>query len=209
MASIFVRTIFIYLFLSISLKIMGKRQLGELDIAELVSTLVISEVAAIPVADPDIPIMNAIVPVLLIVCLEIILSSAKNKHEKFKKYVEGDPIFLIYKGEVQQRALAKNRISINELLSEMRMQGIGEIKDAYYAILEQNGKISVFKKEDGFAHTLIVDAVEHEAAMQRLGYDGEKINETLRELKVDKSEVFLMTLDDEDNIYIVRKEKEL
>ena len=96
MASIFIRTLIIYLFLSISLKIMGKRQIGELEVGELVSTLVISEVAALPIADPDIPLMNAIIPVLFIVCLEIIISSLKNKSEKLKKYIEGEPIFLIY-----------------------------------------------------------------------------------------------------------------
>lgn len=208
MASIFVRTIIIYLFLSISLKIMGKRQLGELEIGELVSTLVISEVAALPVADPDIPLMNAIIPVLVIVCLEIIISSVKNKYEKFKKYVEGEPIFLIYKGALEQDALSNNRISINELLSEIRTQGIGGISEAHYAILEPNGKISVFKKDDNFAHTLIIDGIEHKSAMQRLGYDGAKITERLKELKVKKSEVFLMSADDQGNIYIVRKEKE-
>ena len=147
MASIFVRTVIRYVCLSLSLKFMGKRQMGELEISELVSTLVISEVAALPVADPDIPLLNAIIPVILIVCLEIIISYAKNKSAKLKKCVEGQPIFVIYRGKLRQSALNDNRISLNELLCELRMQGVGDIKNVYYAILEPNGKLSVLKRE--------------------------------------------------------------
>ena len=78
MAAIFIRTVLIYFFLAVSLKIMGKRQIGELEVNELVSTLVVSEVAALPVADPDIPLLNALVPIILIVCLEIIISAMKS-----------------------------------------------------------------------------------------------------------------------------------
>ena len=124
MASIFIRTILIYVFLAISLKIMGKRQIGELEVNELVSTLVVSEVAALPVADPDIPLLNALLPVALIVCLEIIISAVKNKSEKLKRRIEGEPIFLVYRGKLQQKALCDNRMSVNELLCEMRMQEI-------------------------------------------------------------------------------------
>ena len=159
MASIFVRTVIIYVFLSVSLKFMGKRQMGELEISELVSTLVISEVAALPIADPDIPLLNAVVPVILIVCLEIIISYAKNKSEKLKKYVEGEPIFVIYRGKLRQSALSDNRISLNELLCELRMQGVGDINNVYYAILEANGKLSVFEKNNkgSFSHNVIID----------------------------------------------------
>ena len=166
MASIFIRTLIIYLFLSISLKIMGRRQIGELEVGELVSTLVISEVAALPIADPDIPLMNAIIPVLFIVCLEIIISSAKNKSEKLKKYIEGEPIFLIYKGKLQQKQLKENRISVNELLCELRMQGCADINDVCYAVLEQNGKLSVFENDESFTHTLIIDKTVNEKVIK-------------------------------------------
>ena len=83
MTSILIRTIVIYLLLSVSLRIMGKRQIGEMDISELVSTLLISEIASIPINEPDIPFLNAVIPILFIVSLEIILSTIKNKSEKF------------------------------------------------------------------------------------------------------------------------------
>ena len=88
MTSILIRTLIIYLLLSFSLRIMGKRQLGELDVSELVSTLLISEIAAIPIDEPDIPLLNAVIPILFILSAEVILSTIKNKNEKFKNLIE-------------------------------------------------------------------------------------------------------------------------
>lgn len=207
MVSIFIRTILIYTILSVSLKIMGKRQIGELDVGELVSTLVVSEVAALPIADPDIPLMNAVIPVALIVCLEIIISTVKNKSEKLKRYVEGAPCFLIYRGKLKQEELTKNRISINELLCEIRMQGIGNIKDVYYAILEQNGKLSVFDKKEAVSHTLIVDAQVNTDRLKALGYGNEWLKKKLTGHNATVDEIFLMTVDDNENTYIIKKEE--
>ncbi len=208
MASIFIRTVFIYLFLSISIKIMGKRQIGELEISELVSTLVLSEVAALPIADPDIPLMNAVIPVISIVCLEIIISSLKNRVERLKKYVEGEPTYLIYKGNLNQEALLENRISINELLSEMRTQGSYDIRGVDYAILEQNGKLSVFenKEKKSFAHPLIIDRHIDENSLRLLGYGEEWLNLVLKENNISSEEIFLMTIDEGGYINIIRKE---
>ena len=143
MASILVRTVIVYILLSFSLRVMGKRQLGELDVMELVSTLLISELASIPIDDPDIPLLNAIIPILLILSAEVIISTLKNKSEKLKEAIEGKPVYIIYKGKLLQDALRENRISVNELLSEIRTQGIADISEINYAILEQNGKITV------------------------------------------------------------------
>ncbi len=208
MASIFIRTVFIYFFLSISIKIMGKRQIGELEISELVSTLVLSEVAALPIADPDIPLMNAVIPVVSIVCLEIIISSLKNRVEGLKKYVEGEPTFLIYKGRLIQRALLRNRISINELLSEMRAQGSYDIKSVEYAVLEQNGKLSVFDsgEKKSFAHTLIIDGCVDKNSLSLLGYDEGWLKREIAGCNISEEEIFLMTIDDGKEINIIRKE---
>ena len=209
MASIFARTVLIYIFLSISLKLMGKRQIGELEIGELVTTLVLSEAAALPIADPDMPLMNAIVPIILIVCLEIIISTVKNKSEKLKKYIEGQPIFLIYKGKLRQDALEDNRISINELLSEVRQLGIGDINDVYYALLEQNGKLSVFQKDSDnkLSHTVIVDAEIDANVLKKLGYNLAWLQERLDGHRVKKKDVFLMTVDDNGETFIIKKDK--
>ena len=208
MASIFIRTVFIYLFLSIAIKIMGKRQIGELEISELVSTLVLSEVAALPIADPDIPLMNAVIPVISIVCLEIIISALKNRHEGLKKYVEGKPTYLIYRGELNQTALLENRISINELLCEMRTQGCCDISGVEYAILEQSGKLSVFYDEENrsFAHPLIIDKHIDGESLRQLGYTEARLKDLLEKNNVTAEEIFLMTVDDAGCINIIRKD---
>lgn len=207
LASIFVRTLIIYLFLSISIRIMGKRQIGELEVEELVSTLVLSEVAALPIADPDIPLTNAIIPVLFIVCLEIIISYTKNKSSVLKKYIEGEPIYLIKQGKLLQSELKRNRISVNELLCELRIQGIADISEVDYAVLEKNGSISVFKKnETPLSYALIIDGEVNEKSLAQLGRDEKWLNKKLLETGICASEVFLLTANDGDILYIIRKE---
>ena len=208
MASVLIRTLIIYVFLSFSIKIMGKRQIGELEIGELISTLLISEVAALPITDPDIPISSAIFPILFIISLEILVSFIKNKSDKMKRIIDGEPAFVIYRGKLRQSVLRENRISMNEILSELRVLGVGDISEVDYAILEQNGKLSVLKKKnDRMAHTLIIDGEVNERALSALGYDKRWLTKMLKENKCDERDVFLMTVDDEGAINIIKEEK--
>lgn len=208
MASILIRTVIVYVLLSFSLRIMGKRQLGELDVMELVSTLLISELASIPIDDPDIPLMNAIIPILLILSAEVILSTIKNKSEKLKESLEGKPVYIIYKGRLLQDALKENRISVNELLSEMRSQGVGDISEINYAILEQSGSLSLLKKSgDELAHTIIIDGNIINKGLKALGYDERWLKKQLLPRKVDIDEVFLMTVTDSGALNIILKEE--
>lgn len=208
MASVLIRTLIIYVFLSFSIKVMGKRQIGELEIGELISTLLISEVAALPIADPDIPLSSAIFPIIFIISLEILVSFIKNKSEKMKRIIDGEPAFVIYRGKLRQRVLRENRISMNEILSELRVLGVGDILEVDYAILEQNGKLSVLKKEkDRLAHTLIIDGEVNERALSALGYDKEWLSKNLNKKNCKEGDVFLMTVDDNGNINIIKEEK--
>jgi uncharacterized membrane protein YcaP (DUF421 family) len=141
------------------LKIMGKRQIGELEVNELVSTLLISEIGALPISDTDIPLLPSVIPIFFIASAEVIISIIKNKSAIIKRAVEGEPTYIIYKGRLLQHTLAENRISINEFLTEMRTQGIASISDIRYAILEQNGKLSFLLESDSpnISKTLIID----------------------------------------------------
>ncbi len=208
MASIFIRTIIIYILLSFSMKIMGKRQIGELDVSDLISTLLISELAAIPIDDPDIPLFNAIIPILFIVTLEIIIPALKNKSNRLKKYVEGSPAFIIFKGRLLQETLRENRISINELLGEIRIQGIGDIRDIDYCILEQNGKISILKKTNAKGNTanpLIIDGELNKNEIRLLKMSENDVLGLLDGAAA--SDVFLMTLDENKELNIILKEE--
>ena len=208
MSSIFIRTIIIYLLLSILLKVMGKRQIGELVVNDLVSTLLISEIASIPISDSDIPILSAIIPIIFIAMLEILISALKNKWHGLKHIVEGEPIYIIYKGKLMQNALAENRISINEVLTEMRTQGIGSISDVYYGILEQNGKLSLLKVDDkdNVAHTVIIDGAYDKERLKHLGYDEIWLEKQLKCCGVSQKEVFLMSVTDMGVVNIIKKE---
>lgn len=208
MASILIRTVIIYALLTFTLRIMGKRQIGELDVGDLVSTLLISEIAAIPIDDPDIPLFNAFVPILFIFSLEVILSTIKNKSEKIKRCLDGEAVFIIYKGRLLQRALKSNRISINELLSSLRAQGVGDIKDVEYALVEQNGSISVLERGGAqMAHAVIIDGEIIHSTLKYLGLGVGWISERLCEIGLMQDEVFLMTVDDSGEINVIRKEK--
>ena len=209
MASIFLRTFIIYIIIAFALRLMGKRQIGELEVSELVSTLLISEIAALPIADPDIPLLNAIIPVLFIFSLEVIISSLKNKSEKLKKLVEGEPIFLIYKGKIKEKALRDNRISINELLCEGRLQGIGDISEIFYATLEQNGQISFLKrgKQENIAIPLIIDGEIKEDSLLLSGVTKKRLLREISERSLTLEKIFLLTFDDKENINIYIKEE--
>ncbi len=205
MGTILVRCIVIYVLLTFSMRITGKRQIGELDVGDLVSTLLISELAAIPIDDPDIPMLNAVIPILIIVSLEIIISALKNKWRPLKRAVEGRPVYIIYKGRLLESELIENRISINELLAEMRGQGIFDISQVEYGIIEQNGQLSLFKKSDNaFAHTLIADGEIMTETAERL-----KAEDIIKkELKKNKLEdIMLMTVDENEKVNTIRRRK--
>ena len=206
--SIFIRTIIIYIILNVMLKIMGKRQIGELEVNELVTTLLISEIGALPISDTNIPLLPSVIPIIFITSAEIIISIAKNKSSLLKRAVEGEPVYIIYKGRLKQSALADNRISINEFLTEMRIQGIADISDVRYAILEQNGKISFIKESDSpnLATTVVIDTKSDIKNITAAGYNIEWLNKKLKENNVSLSEIFLMTVDENGEINIIKKE---
>ena len=206
MAIIALRCIIIYVLLTFAMRITGKRQIGELDVGDLVSTLLISELAAIPIDDPDVPLLNAVIPILIIVSLEIIISALKNRWRPLKKAVEGRPVYIIYKGRLLEEALVNNRISINELLAEMRGAGIFDISEVEYGIIEQNGKLSLFKKTDtAFAHTLIADGEIMTETVKRLHAEG-VIKKALKD--TDAEDIMLLTLDDSGDVNTIRRKKD-
>ena len=205
MTSIFIRTIIIYVILNIMLKIMGKRQIGELEVSELVSTLLISEIGALPISDTDIPLLPSVIPILFIASTEVIISVIKNKSPIIKRAVEGEPTYIIYKGRLRQHTLAENRISINELLTEMRTQGIGNLEDIRYAILEQNGKLSFLLESDSpnISKTLVIDTKPDLENLRESGLNMEWLNKKLAEHKVKLSDVFLMTVNKNESTYLL------
>ncbi len=212
MAALFFRTIIIYFLLTAALRIMGKRQVGELQISELVTTLLLSEIAALPIDDPDIPLLHAVVPILLIFSLEIMITHLKSRWNPLKRIFEGKPTFLIERGVLRQDELLRNRITLSEFISECRVQGIGDIFDIYYAILEQDGKLSIMKRarageeETGIAHLVIMDGEVSKEEAKRLGLTDEDIRTMCLAEGASPEELFLLQIDDAGAVKSIKKE---
>lgn len=213
MISLFFRTFLLFAFLTLMLRLMGKRQVGEMEVSELVTTLLLSEIAALPMEDTDFPVLYAIVPILVIFSFEVIITFLKTKWNPLKKLFESKPVFLIKRGVLDQKELGKNRISLGELLSELRIQGIATYGDAYYAILEQNGKLSVVKRakpdetEKGISHTLVSDGKLSKEAMKDLGLTEENVLALCRAEGVTPEEIFLLLRDDAGTVTCIKKEE--
>ena len=188
---------------------MGKRQIGELEVNELATTLLISELGALPISDTDISLLPSIIPIMFIVSAEVLISAIKNKSVLLKKAVEGEPSYIIYKGRLVQRALAENRISVNELLTEMRIQGIADIQDVRYATLEQNGKLSFLKESDSpnISKAIVIDTVPDKTVLKQEGLSENWLNKKLKDENTKLSEIFLMTVNENGDIHIIKKEK--
>ena len=124
-----------------------------------------------------------------------------------KSVIEGKPQYIIYKGRVLQNVLNENRISINEILSEMRAQGVGDISEVYYATIEQNGALSILKKgESNMAHTVIIDGDVMKSNLQAMGLNENWLNTNLTNSNIQRGDVFLMTIDDDGRVNLILKD---
>ncbi|AXH99284.1 DUF421 domain-containing protein [Sporosarcina sp. PTS2304] len=143
------RTVFLYVFLLVILRIMGKREVGELGVIDIVVFIIMAEVAAMIVESPDKPIVNGILPILLLLVIQYISSMISLKSKKFRDLVDGDPTLIIKHGEIQEQEMRKQRYNLDDLFQQLREKQIASIHDVTFAYLESSGNLSVFTKEDG------------------------------------------------------------
>jgi len=142
LAILLIRTIIVYFFILLTLRLMGKRQLGELELSELVVALLISDIAATPIQEPNMPILNGLLPVVVLLCCEVALSICLMKNLRLRSFVCGKPSILVENGRIIQKEMRKNRFTIDELAEELRMQGVTDISKIQYAVLETNGQLN-------------------------------------------------------------------
>ena len=204
------------------MRLMGKRQVGEMQAAELIITLLLSELAVSTITSKDLPIIHSIIPIFLLLSLEVITSFALTKSNRLKKLLNGAPTVLIKDGEINIKALVDNRIEIDELMAELRQKNAPDITSVKYAILEDNGKLSVFLKtenspptgqdlhihpaDSGIAHEIIIDGEIVEENLTLMGKDEEWLQARLSDNHAKLEDVFLFTLNDADEIRLIRKE---
>lgn len=226
MVTVLLRTTLIYILLTISIRLTGKRQIGDLKISELVITFMISELATIPIQDLSIPLSYTVLPIVLLLCYEVVISFSILKVKLFKKLFEGNPNILIYKGKLNQKELKKARIGINELLSDLRTKNVNDISQVDYAIFELDGQLSVFLKKEyqpvtlddlnnpgsshkneGICHAVIVDGEINDSNLKLCQKNRNWLDKYLSNKRCKIDDVFLLTVNDENDINIIMKEK--
>lgn len=148
MTVIFIRTLLLYLLMTAAVRLMGKRQVGELQPLELVVTIIISNIASLPLEHPSIPLFISVVPVLTLVALEVVMSAVTLKCRRLRRMVSGSPIAVIYDGQILQDRLEELRFSVDDLMEELRSQSIFDLADVQVAIAETNGKLSICKRPE-------------------------------------------------------------
>lgn len=207
MFPVLIRTFLIYITLVASIRLTGKRQVGEMQLSELITAFLISEVAASPLADPDIPLVYGIVPILLLISLEIVISFITTKSVALKRMLAPPPTVLIQNGKLDLKALGKQRISAEELVSSLRLKDIGDISDLNFCFLEHNGQISAFKYEDALTLPLIIDGNINANSLSLIGKDEAWLKAKLISDRRRVNDIFLMTSDGNSAFYVEKEKK--
>lgn len=211
MLNVFLRTLAVYVMLVIAMRVGGKRQVGELQLSELVSVLLLSEIAALPVGQDDIPLTFALIPIASIICIELICAFVVTKSKKLRTAFGGNPSVLIAKGKVNLSEFKKIPMGIEEFISETRLCGISDISEIDYAILEENGRLAVFKKAQsgqvnkGIAHVLVSDGEVDARGLKITGMSRAALEARLEKHGVKPQNVFLYTVNDAGEEYLIRK----
>lgn len=165
----FARSILLYIIVLIVMRLMGKREIGQLQPFELAISIMIADLATIPMSDTGIPISNGIIPILGLLTMHILISLINLKSLKAREIICGKPSILIFKGKIQEEALTKERFTVNELQERLRSQGIFNISDVEFAILETSGQVSVVEKAN--KRTTIPDDFDIKPDYEGIPYD--------------------------------------
>ena len=222
MTVILVRSAIIYVLIVFSVRIMGKRQIGELQPSELVITILLSEIASIPMQDNNIPILHSVVALFALVAYEILTSAAGLKSYKLRSFMQGHPVIVIRDGEIDMKALKKLRMTVNDLISALRQKDVFEISQVSYAIFETNGKISVLLKpqhktstaadlniypnDEGMPFAVVCDGKLIEDTVAESEIEPSKIQKIIISSKIPLDEILIMTVNPKGTSYIVRKD---
>ena len=223
MVSVLFRTVIIYVSLIVVMRIMGKRQVGELEITDLITTFLISEIASLPITETSMPISHAIVPIVTLLALEVTLSALLSRFPRFKDLLSSHPTTLIKDGEISQSAMREARLSFDELMGELRAQGADDLSQIKYAILEQNGRMTVIQKarfrqptaedlhlkpkETGLFHVVIEQGVPNKHGLSRLGLTRRSLEKTLARKGLLIKDVYIMMINDAGEVKIIQKEQ--
>ncbi len=221
MIAIIIRTLILYTILTFGIRLMGKRQIGDMQPNELVVTLLISEIAAIPLQDTTQPLLNGICSIFILVILEIIMSVLSLKNMTFRRLISGQSVIIIKDGVIDQSAMKKVRMTILDLVELLRGQNVFDIEDVAFAMLEVNGDLNVLLKAKKQPATVEDVGVKKDKVTLPLPVvsDGRIIEQTLENFKISRKEfleilkkqhldlndIFLMTIDGKNKVSLIKK----
>ncbi len=219
----FFRTIILLVTVVAAVRIMGKRQIGQLQPAELVVTILLSEIAATPMQDNDIPMMNTIIAILVLVSLEIIVSALNMKSLRIRSLLQGNSLILIRNGVIDQKQMKRLRYTLDDLLEALRQKDVFDISDVSYAIAETDGSLSVLLKSDkrtvtnadmniksvdeGITCVVVMDGNIIRSDFKDCGMNDELLGKLIKKSGAEIKDIYLMTVNKEGKTNVILKEE--
>ena len=216
MSVVFIRAIILYMLLIFSVRLMGKRQIGELQPSELAVTILISNIATLPVEDTGIPLLTGIIPIITLASIDVIMSWLAIKSRAVRRVMSGTPAIIIRDGKLDQKQMRAIRFTVDDLMESLRGQGVFDISEVQFAMVETTGNLSIYQKYP-YRNTTNSDMElkgksinPPEVVIADGDPDGDAMNRLARTLKKEKTaigDVFLMTVDSDRNYSLIRKEQ--
>ena len=222
MLTTFIRTVILYLLVLVIMRLMGKREIGQLQPFELAIAIMIADLASVPMANVGIPITSGIVPILALLVMHLIISNLNLKSIALRKFMCGKPTILIYRGKIDEKALKKEKFTINELQERLRGNNVFSIGDVEYAILETSGQITVIQKPDkrttipadfnimpeyeGIPYDLVIDGKVMHENLKTIGKDYQWLKKQVEKFKIKPEEALVVTYDGKGQIFCQAKD---
>ena len=219
----FVRSIILYVLVLLVMRLMGKREIGQLQPFELAISIMIADLASIPMTDIGIPIFNGIIPILGLLTMHLIISVINLKSMRAREIICGKPSILIYRGKINEKILKKERFTINELEERLRTGNVFNFGDVEYAILETSGQVTVIQKPEkrntipedfniepkyeGIPYDLVIDGKVMEKNLQQIGKDYNWLKKQAEKFKIKPEEALIITIDGKNQIFCQKSEK--
>ncbi len=219
----FVRSIILYIIILIVMRLMGKREIGQLQPFELVIAIMIADLASIPMTEGGVPISNGIIPILGLLIMHLIISILNMKSIRIREFICGKPTILIYRGKIDEKMLKKERFTINELEERLRGNNINNIGDVEYAILETSGQMTVIQKPnkrttipedfnimpdyEGIPYDLVIDGVIMKENLRKIGKNYEWLKKSTQKFGFNPEQALVVTLDGKGQIFCQKKDQ--
>lgn len=204
--SLVLKTLFLYIFIIIGYRVMGKKELGQLSVIDLIVSILIADMAAVCIEEQEYSVFISVVPMLTLIVMQILLSYISVKSNKFRNIIDGKPTVLINRGKVNFSAMSKLRYSLDDLTTQLREQGVKSLEEVDYAILENSGTLSIFKNTKEYPLPLILDGEIDYATLIEIKKDKEWLDKMLKNENIELKDVFYAFYT-KDKTYIIKRKE--